>query len=78
MIRARAVAGVGIATGHRRLRAARWRAPGAGLALAAEWPIAMPRLVEARSTVPGLRTVGFGDVAECPPEAKLTDLRIVA
>ena len=35
-------------------------------------------LVETRKTIPGLRTVGFGDVGECPPKASATELRIVA
>jgi hypothetical protein len=34
-------------------------------------------LVETRKTIPGLRTVGFGDVGECPPAAA-ANLRIVA
>ena len=28
--------------------------------------------------VPGLRTVGFGDMQECPPAAGVADLRVVA
>lgn len=35
-------------------------------------------LVEAKQFVPGLRTVGFGDVGECPPAEARADLRIVA
>jgi hypothetical protein len=35
-------------------------------------------LAEAKGKVPGLRTVGFGDVGECPPKAEATPLRIVA
>ncbi len=35
-------------------------------------------LVEAKQQVPGLRTVGFGDVGECPPPSAKTDLRVVA
>ena len=34
-------------------------------------------LVEAKKFVPGLRTVSFGEGSECPPEAKIADLRIV-
>ena len=34
-------------------------------------------LVETRRTIPGLRTVGFGDGDECPKTA-VADLRIVA
>ena len=37
-------------------------------------------LVEAREFIPGLRTVSFGDVGDCPPMAEVAkpDLRIVA
>ena len=35
-------------------------------------------LVEAKQFVPGLRTVGFGDVGECPPKVAQADLRVVA
>ena len=36
-------------------------------------------LVEARKSVPGLRTVGFGDMGECPDaQTAHVDLRIVA
>jgi len=35
-------------------------------------------LAEVRKTIPGLRTVGFGDVDDCPPTAARTDLRVVA
>lgn len=34
-------------------------------------------LVETRKTIPGLRTVGFGDV-DCPPKTAHVDLRVVA
>ena len=34
-------------------------------------------LVETRKTIPGLRTVAFGDT-ECPPASGQADLRIVA
>ena len=37
-------------------------------------------LVEAKEFVPGLRTVSFGDVGDCPPQeaAARPDLRVVA
>jgi hypothetical protein len=35
-------------------------------------------LAEAKQFVPGLRTVAWGDVDECPPAFGETDLRIVA
>jgi hypothetical protein len=75
MVRARATTGVGIATGHQAfeqvavalqaLVAARGGMAGAHAAL-----------VEARSRVPGLRTVAFGDGMECPPSS--AQLRAVA
>ncbi len=34
-------------------------------------------LVETRKTIPGLRTVGWGDQYDCPPKAT-ADLRVVA
>jgi hypothetical protein len=35
-------------------------------------------LAEARKTIPGLRTVAFGDGDDCPPKEGFGDLRIVA
>ena len=35
-------------------------------------------LAEAKQTIPGLRTVGFGDEGPCPKTAGSADLRIVA
>ena len=35
-------------------------------------------LVETRKTIPGLRTVGYGDGTDCPPPGGYGDLRIVA
>ncbi len=35
-------------------------------------------LAEARDSVPGLRTVGFGDVGDCPPKEASSGLRVVA
>ena len=35
-------------------------------------------LAETRKTIPGLRTVGFGDLGECPPQEALNHLRVVA
>ena len=77
MIRARAVTGVGIAVGHPALE----QLVGATQGLVtARGGIANchAALVEARSMVPGLRTVSFGDGDECPPNTAFTDLRVVA
>ena len=35
-------------------------------------------LAEAKQTIPGLRTVAWGDGDECPPPSAQADLRIVA
>ena len=35
-------------------------------------------LADARSTIPGLRTVSWGDGQECPPDEARTGLRVVA
>jgi hypothetical protein len=36
------------------------------------------QLASAKTKVPGLRTVGFGDADDCPPASGFADLRIVA
>jgi hypothetical protein len=36
------------------------------------------QLADAKGKVPGLRTVGFGDQGDCPPESGRTELRVVA
>ena len=35
-------------------------------------------LAETKKTIPGLRTVGFGDQGDCPPTTGQADLRVVA
>lgn len=66
MIRARAVAGVGIGTGHEALAQVASALQGL-VAARGGMANAHAALVEAKSFVPGLRTVSFGDGAECPP-----------
>ena len=76
MMRARAVAGVGIATGHEALEmlaASVTSLVGARGAMAG----CHAALVEAKGRVPGLRTVSFGDGEECP-DKKTAQLRVVA
>ena len=77
MVRARATFGIATATGHEAFE---------------QLAVAMQSLVKARGGmanchvsmkettqfVPGLRTVGFGDMQECPPKQARADLRIVA
>jgi len=35
-------------------------------------------LAETKQTIPGLRTVAFGDADDCPPSSGFADLRVVA
>nr|WP_294170968.1 hypothetical protein [uncultured Sphingomonas sp.] len=75
LIRARAVAGVGISIGHDAL--ARVASALQGLVAArGDMAGAHAALVEAKNQVPGLRTVSFGDGSECPPSK--AELRIVS
>lgn len=77
MIRARAAARVGIATGHDALEHLSGALQGL---VSARGGIAgcHAALREAQAHVPGLRTVSFGDGSECPEETKKTaQLRIV-
>lgn len=77
MVRARATTGVGIATGHAAFEQ---------LAMALQGLVTArggmagchATLLEAKSAVPGLRTVSFGDGDECPPSTGHANLRIVA
>ncbi len=76
MVRARTVTGVGFVTSH----AAFEQLANATVGLvSARGGIANchSALVETRASVPGLRTVAFGD-NECPDSKGITDLRIVA
>lgn len=78
MIRARATAGVGIATGHEALEFLSSALQGL---VAARGGMANchAALADAQGKVPGLRTVSFGDGSECPEEPKKTaQLRAVA
>jgi hypothetical protein len=77
MIRARAAAGVATATGH---TAFKHLADAVQALVAARGGMAECHgaLVEAKQLVPGLRTVGFGDMQECPPPSGVADLRVVA
>jgi hypothetical protein len=77
MVRARTTMGVSTATGHEAFE---------------QLAIALQSLVTARGGmahchmtlkettqfVPGLRTIGFGDAQECPPQQARADLRVVA
>ena len=75
MIRARAVAGVGISTGH---EAPEQLSSALQALVSARGGMANRHaaLVEAQGKVPGLRTVGFGDGSECPE--RTARLRAVA
>jgi len=76
MIRARSVTGVGFITSHAAFE--QLAATTNGL-VAARGGVANchAALVETTRLIPGLRTVSWGDVDECPEVAKV-DLRIVA
>jgi hypothetical protein len=76
MVRARGVTRAGMATSH---PAFEQLAATTNSLIAARGNIANCHgsLVEARKTVPGLRTVAFGDQDDCPPSG-IADLRVVA
>lgn len=77
MIRARSVAGVGIATGHSALEQVAVSLQGL---IHARGGMAHchAALVSAKEQVPGLRTTSFGDGQQCPPAAEMPGLRAVA
>lgn len=79
MIRARSVTGVGIQTGHDALEQVVVSLQGL---IHARGGMAQchAALVTAKQQVPGLRTVSFGDVQECPPlpDKKTGHLQAVA
>jgi len=77
MINARGVTGAGFANSHPAF--AELAAATSGL-ISARGGIANCHvaLVETRKTIPGLRTVGFGDEGECPPKTATTHLHVVA
>lgn len=66
MIRARVVAGVGIATGHEALEQVVVSLQGL-ISARAGMAHCHAALVTAKQQVPGLRTVSFGDGQDCPP-----------
>ena len=77
MMRASLVAGIGVRTGHDALE--HLSAALSGLVTArGGMGHCHAALLEATNVVPGLRTVGFGDMTECPKKAQSIDLRIVA
>ena len=76
MIRVRSVAGIGAGTGHEAFE----KLAGALQALVGARGSMVgchAALVDAKGQVPGLRTVGFGDLGDCPKIAT-ADLRVVA
>lgn len=78
MIRARSAMGISVVTGHSAFEQLSHAIQGL---IAARGNIGNCHgaLVEAKQFVPGLRTVSFGDVGECPePTSGFADLRIVA
>ena len=77
MVRARATTGIGIATGHGAFEQLATAMQGLVMARGG-MAHCHAELVEAKSFVPGLRTVSFGDGDECPPQQGFGDLRVVA
>jgi len=77
MVRARAVTGAAFITSHPAFE--QLAATTVGL-ISARGGIASchAALAETRKTIPGLRTVGFGDMGDCPPPSAQVDLRVVA
>ena len=77
MVRARAVTGAAFVTSH---PAFEQLAATTGGLIAARGGIANchAALAETRKSIPGLRTVGFGDMGDCPPPSAQVDLRVVA
>jgi len=77
MVRARGVTGAAFITSHPAFE--QLAATTVGL-ISARGGIANchAALAETRKTIPGLRTVGFGDMGDCPPPSGQVDLRVVA
>lgn len=77
MLRARAVAQVGVRTGQDALQ---HLSEALSSLVSARGGIGNchAALVDATSVVPGLRTVSFGNGNECPPSKAQVDLRVVA
>ena len=77
MIRARAAAGIATATGH---EAFEHLAQAVQALVSARGGMAHCHgtLKETKQFIPGLRTVGFGDADECPPQKAHVDLRVVS
>lgn len=77
LIRARATFGIATATGH---EAFEQLADTTCSLVKARGGMAHCHLTlkETTQLVPGLRTVGFGDAQECPPQHGHADLRVVA
>lgn len=77
IMRASAVAQVGVGTVHGSLE--HLAAAVSGLVATRGSLVAChAALVDAKSKVPGLRTVAWGDGEECPPKEASTHLRVVA
>lgn len=78
MMRARAAAGIGVRTGHEALEQL-CQATTALVAARGGIGNCHAALVDAKQSVPGLRTItGMGEGEECPPKTASNPLRIVA
>lgn len=77
MVRVRATAGIGIATGHGAFEQLATALHGLVTARGG-MANCHAELVEAKNFVPGLRAVSFGEGSECPPQEGASHLRVVA
>ncbi len=77
MVRARAAAGIATATGHEAFEHLAQAMQGL---VSARGGMAHCHgtLKDTKQFIPGLRTVGFGDGDECPPQKPSAQLRVVA
>jgi hypothetical protein len=77
MVHARAVTGAGFVSSHAAFEQLATITTGL---IAARGGVANchAALAETRKTIPGLRTVGFGDQGACPEKTGYVDLRVVA
>ena len=77
ILRANSLAAVGFATAHPTLEQIA-SAVGGFVATRGAIVDCHAALAEAKSKMPGLRTVALGDEGECPPKTARADLRVVA
>ncbi len=77
IMRANAVTGAGVLTGHKVIEQL-IEALGGLVDARGAMGQCHAALVEAKDRVPGLRTTSFGDGTDCPPQTGFGNLRVVA